>query len=48
MLERCRDPKEALLPGVAAAGGEPSFESDDFADWASISLRNCSLFMAAS
>ena len=47
MLDLCRDPSDT--PGVAfGAGDEPaSFASDCLAALASISLRNCSLFIVA-
>lgn len=48
MFVRCRDPSEPPLLGDAAGGDGPSLELDGFAEEASISLRNCWLFMAGT
>lgn len=48
MLDRCRDPRAVPPPLGFATGGEGSFfEPDACFELASISLRNCSLFMMA-
>lgn len=45
ILDRCREPK-VLPPGVAAACDAPSLLFALFAEFAIISFRNCSLFIA--
>lgn len=47
MLAFDRDPKLLLCAGCLVEGLS-SFEPDDLAELASISFRNCSLFMAES
>lgn len=45
MLARCREPRAPPFAGVAAPDDAPFLSFDCFAESASISLRNCELFM---
>lgn len=45
MLALCREPKELPPAELSVVGEWPSLELEDLVEFASMSLRNCSLFI---